>query len=95
MNNPLLLEFFGFLLKEPNEKKIDFVILNYEMEINGYSNIRIVNPVNTELERAFDLMQVNMEQDERFYPKPNELVSVRGSTGGEYQYFLDVYNVFY
>ena len=94
VKNPLLLEFFGFLLKEPNEKKIDFVLSNYEMEINGYSNIRIVSPINAELKRELDVMQINMERRERIYPRLNEHVSVRGITGGEYQYFLDVYNIF-
>jgi hypothetical protein len=43
---PLFLKFLNFLIKEPLEKKTNFILENYENEIYGYSNIRIIPAEN-------------------------------------------------
>lgn len=95
IRNPLILRFFSYLIKVSIEKKVDFIISNYEMEVNGYSDLRIISPVNTELVRSFDIIQADMHSEDKFYPKINEYVISRGTTGGESEYFMDIYNIFY
>ncbi|MDR4492434.1 MAG: hypothetical protein R2685_16315 [Candidatus Nitrosocosmicus sp.] len=91
----LLLEFFNYLIKKPNEKKIDFILRNYEMEVDGYPTIRHESPINLGLARDFSIMQAGMGNHERIFPKLNESVSSWGATAGEHQYFKDIYNIFY
>jgi hypothetical protein len=95
ISNSLILKFLGHLIKESIEKKVDFMLFNFDKEINGYSGIRVINSINKELKRDFDMIQAGINREERFYPKINEYVASRGTTGGEYEYFISILNIFY
>lgn len=47
IENELLLKYLHYLIKKSIDKKIDFMLENYESEIYGYSNIRVIYSTNT------------------------------------------------
>ena len=95
IKNRLILNFLSYLIRLSIEKKVDFVISNYEMEVNGYSDVRIISPTNTEMIKSFDITQAGMPNQDKFYPRLGEYVISRGTTGGEFEYFIDIYSIFY
>ena len=49
ITHSLILKFFEHLIKESIKKKIEFILSNFDNEVSGYSNIRVISPINTDL----------------------------------------------
>jgi len=94
-DHPLIQGFFEYLIKDAIGKKIDFILSNFEQESMGYSRIRNINPVNTDLIRHLDTLQAGINIENHFYPKLYEHVASRETVNEEFEYFISLFDLFY